>query len=65
MRATLTLPSGAKVRTETARRYVLVVEGNTGGIVIRRSDSLPTLRRMAAGYSARMIFDTVTKEQIR
>ena len=76
---TLTLPSGAKVRTASQRRYVLVrdVVSRTGdkppkGDVVKRSDTLATVQRHRKGsyFDATTaitehVFDTVTGEQVR
>jgi hypothetical protein len=46
MSTTFTLPSGAKARTATRRRFALLIEyGGVGGVSIeKRSDSRETLR---------------------
>jgi hypothetical protein len=47
MQATLTTPSGAKVRTQTQRRFVLLrertVDGKSTATVVKRSDAAQTL----------------------
>jgi hypothetical protein len=78
MRGTFTLPNGAKVRTATQRRYVLLVCQFRDDVSIeRRSDSLATveaefnrhLNTARSGDSAIrtrwFILDTVTGEILR
>lgn len=51
MTGTVTLPSGAKVRTRTNRDYILIIEGEFRGAraarIFRRSDSAAKLRAEA------------------
>jgi len=70
MTITLTTPAG-KVRSASARRYVLVRWFVDGGkpVVVKRSDSLETLvsiRRRAGFESAVrfMVFDSTTGEPV-
>lgn len=54
--ATITTEHGTKVRTQTNSPYVLIVEGDKGAYVAKRSANLTTLRtalRRAGGVVSR------------
>lgn len=69
MRATFHLPSGATVRTQTVRDYVLILEDSTGAWIERRSDSSITIEGSAgrlrkSGHPARRYFGNTTTREV-
>lgn len=68
MKGTFTHPSGVRFRCASQRRFVLVVLGVDGKVhIIKRSDSLDTIRKAAYGYDRqrRAIVDTHTGEAVQ
>ncbi len=66
MQATLITRSGAKIRTATQRRYVLIAEYVPGSpTIIRRSDSIVTIQDVARNFrTTGQVFDTTTGSEV-
>ena len=63
MTHTLALPSGRKIRSSSQRRFILVMDSmQTNPAILKRSDSLPTLRkhRFDKNLFAAVIVDQVS-----
>jgi hypothetical protein len=58
MQGTFTLPTGTKVRAQSNRRFVLVYDHQGKAVIVKRSDSIDTLRKVKASQD--FIIDTTT-----